>query len=39
MVNILIITNPKEKIKQGQGMKRHRPWEPKPTDKSWKDRF
>lgn len=23
----------------GQGMPRHRPWEPKPTDKSWKDRF
>ena len=31
--------NRKGKTKQGQGLKRHRPWESKPMDKSFWDRF
>ena len=27
------------KTQAGQGIGRHRPWETKPTDRSWKDRF
>jgi len=33
------IFNRKGKVKQGQGIKRHRPWDKKPTDKSLWDRF
>ncbi|MFL6090457.1 MAG: RHS repeat-associated core domain-containing protein [Aeromicrobium sp.] len=27
------------RVRPGQGASRHRPWESKPTDKSWRDRF
>lgn len=35
------VPNPKRpgESMPGQGIKRHRPWDTKPSDKSWKDRF
>ncbi|MGH9943950.1 MAG: DUF4214 domain-containing protein [Pyrinomonadaceae bacterium] len=30
---------PNGRVRYDQGMRRHRPWEPRSTDRSWRDRF